>query len=237
MAELKTDYKDQLLDSLVNTKRVYNLVDADGNVVRENVSLEDVTVYSQDGDNFGAADINKTNEEVNQLNRNLTNENGETFRYGYQNGKRGVWVKEADTDVFVPFKSGLVTVTNSFSLVQPLLNVNGLNATNGFVMYTLYPIDFTDIETIAYKFQHIMQGTRNVCISITDAQLTTNAEIVANAMVKNSLTSENQWVNTDPVRTLDVSNINGEKYIGITIENYTSTIYLGVLQFDLNKKA
>lgn len=71
MAELKTDYKDQLLDSLVNTKRVYNLVDADGNVVRENVSLEDVTVYSQDGDNFGAADINKTNEEVNQLNRNL----------------------------------------------------------------------------------------------------------------------------------------------------------------------
>lgn len=39
------------------------------------------------------------------LNDSLTNENGETFRYGYQDGKRGVWVKEVDTDVFVPFKS------------------------------------------------------------------------------------------------------------------------------------
>ena len=71
MAELKTDYKDQLLNSLVNTKRVYNLVDADGNVVRENVSLEDVTVYSQNGDTFGATDINKTNEKVNQINNKL----------------------------------------------------------------------------------------------------------------------------------------------------------------------
>lgn len=43
----------------------------------------------------------------------LTNENGEQFRYGYQDGKRGVWVKEADTDVFVPFKT--------FSLDNPIL--------------------------------------------------------------------------------------------------------------------
>ncbi len=67
MAELKTDYKDQLLDSSANTKRVYNLVDSDGNVVAENVSLEDVTVYSQNGDTFGATDINKTNERINSL--------------------------------------------------------------------------------------------------------------------------------------------------------------------------
>lgn len=46
--------------------------------------------------------------QINQINDSLTNENGETFRYGYQDGKRGVWVKEADTDVFVPFKSDLV---------------------------------------------------------------------------------------------------------------------------------
>lgn len=106
MAELKTDYKDQLLDSLVNTKRVYNLVDTDGNVVRENVSLEDVTVYSQNGDNFGAADINKTNEEVNQLNRKLTNENAETFNFGVKDGVRGFYTNPSRADdCFVPFKS------------------------------------------------------------------------------------------------------------------------------------
>ena len=47
---------------------------------------------------------------VNELNSSLVNENGEIFRYGYQDGKRGVWVKEADTDVFVPFKSGGITI-------------------------------------------------------------------------------------------------------------------------------
>lgn len=108
MAELKTDYKDQLLNSLVNTKRVYNLVDADGNVVRENVSLEDVTVYSQDGDNFGAVDINKTNEEVNQLNRNLT-ANGSGFYFDYQDGKYGFNTDpNRGADTFSPFSGGVL---------------------------------------------------------------------------------------------------------------------------------
>ena len=43
---------------------------------------------------------------VDEVNERLVNDNGEEFRYGYQDGKRGVWVKEAGTDVFVPFKSG-----------------------------------------------------------------------------------------------------------------------------------
>lgn len=40
---------------------------------------------------------------VDEINTNLVNENNETFRYAYQNGERGVWVKEAGTDVFIPF--------------------------------------------------------------------------------------------------------------------------------------
>ena len=98
MAQLKTDYKDQLLDSSANTKRVYNLVDSDGNVVAENVSLEDVTVYSQSGDTFGATDINKTNEKVNQLNNNLGG-----LRFGVDgDGNYGYYGAD---DSLVPFKS------------------------------------------------------------------------------------------------------------------------------------
>ena len=67
MADLKTTYKDDLLDTSVNEKRKYNMIqNADGTV-----SFEDVTTYSQIGDSFGASDINATNEKVNEVNSNL----------------------------------------------------------------------------------------------------------------------------------------------------------------------
>ena len=60
---LRTDYKDDILDTSVNGKRKYNLItNSDGTV-----SLEDVTEYSQVGDSFGGADINRTNEEINRI--------------------------------------------------------------------------------------------------------------------------------------------------------------------------
>lgn len=62
MAILKTNYKDDVLDTQVNTKRRYNMIEnADGTV-----SLEETTAYSQVGDSFGAMDINSTNEAVNR---------------------------------------------------------------------------------------------------------------------------------------------------------------------------
>ena len=42
---------------------------------------------------------------ISMLNSSLTAENNQSFRYGYQNNKYGYWIKEADTDVFVPFKN------------------------------------------------------------------------------------------------------------------------------------
>ena len=67
MADLKTDYKDDILDTSQNTKRKYQMIDnGDGTV-----SFEDVTEYLQQGDSFGADDINDTNEEVNIINDKL----------------------------------------------------------------------------------------------------------------------------------------------------------------------
>ena len=69
MADLKTTYKDDVLNTSANEKRKYNMItNEDGTV-----SLEDATDYSQVGDSFGAADINATNEKVNELNTNLSN--------------------------------------------------------------------------------------------------------------------------------------------------------------------
>ena len=60
---LKEDYLDDILDTSVNEKRKYRMINnADGTI-----SLEDVTEYSKNGDNFGAFDINITNKTVNEL--------------------------------------------------------------------------------------------------------------------------------------------------------------------------
>lgn len=67
MADLRTDYKDDVLDTSKNEKRKYNLIqNADGTF-----SLEDVTAYTQVGDSFGAADINTTNKKVNEMDCSL----------------------------------------------------------------------------------------------------------------------------------------------------------------------
>ena len=62
---LRTDYKDDILDTSVNKKRVYNLIDQSGNVVMSGLSLEDVTVYSQNGDELSSSAINEAFDNIN----------------------------------------------------------------------------------------------------------------------------------------------------------------------------
>lgn len=66
---LRTDYKDDILDTSVNKKRVYNLIDQSGNAVMSGLSLEDVTVYSQNGDELSSSAVNEAFDNIN--NRNL----------------------------------------------------------------------------------------------------------------------------------------------------------------------
>ncbi len=69
MADLKTTYKDDVLDTSANTRRKFNMItNEDGTV-----SFEDVTEYSQVGDSFGGEDINNTNAAINELNNALQN--------------------------------------------------------------------------------------------------------------------------------------------------------------------
>lgn len=66
---LRTDYKDDILNTDVNTQRKYRMVQNDDGTV----SFEDVTEYEQIGDSFSAADINKTNLAIDALNNALEN--------------------------------------------------------------------------------------------------------------------------------------------------------------------
>lgn len=64
MADLPTNYLDDILAQSMNGKRKYRITRADGTF--EEVTLEDVSEYEQVGSNFGAGDINKTNQAVNE---------------------------------------------------------------------------------------------------------------------------------------------------------------------------
>ncbi len=63
MTDLKTDYKDDVLNTEVNEQRKYKTIDnGDGTI-----SLEDATEYLQQGDSFGAEDLNKMNQAINDI--------------------------------------------------------------------------------------------------------------------------------------------------------------------------
>lgn len=65
---LKTDYKNDVLDTSANTKRKYTMVEnSDGTV-----SFTDKTTYTSQGDVYGAGDVNSTNKEVNTNAENIS---------------------------------------------------------------------------------------------------------------------------------------------------------------------
>ena len=59
---LPTNYKDDVLATSMGKKRRYNLIQNDDGTI----SLEDATEYVQEGDNYGAAQLNATNQAVNE---------------------------------------------------------------------------------------------------------------------------------------------------------------------------
>lgn len=103
MDELRTDYKDQLLDTSVNTERRYNLIDSDGNIVQSGVSLRDVTVYSQEGDSFGAGVLNGITGAINDLSDSL-NADGLQFQFA-TDGEGNYGYLGADGSL-IPFSRG-----------------------------------------------------------------------------------------------------------------------------------
>ena len=64
---LKTAYKDDVLDTKQNTKRKFHMIQNEDGTV----SFEDVTVYLQVGDSFGAADVNVITEALNEVSSNM----------------------------------------------------------------------------------------------------------------------------------------------------------------------
>ena len=64
MADLPTNYYDDILSASMNGKKKFRLTYRNGTT--EEVTIEDISEYDQHGSKFGAGDINKTNQAVNE---------------------------------------------------------------------------------------------------------------------------------------------------------------------------
>lgn len=60
---LPTNFKDDILNTSVNSKRKYKMINNTGGTV----SFEDKTDYTQEGSEFGAGQVNQTNEAINNI--------------------------------------------------------------------------------------------------------------------------------------------------------------------------
>lgn len=80
MADLKTNYVDDVLDTTKNQLRKYQQIQNDDGTV----SFDDVTEYTQVGTSFGAKDINDTNAAINYVNGKLDQVDSNIADTGWQ---------------------------------------------------------------------------------------------------------------------------------------------------------
>lgn len=150
MADLKTDYKDDVLDTTQNTRRKYQMINnGDGTV-----SFEDVTEYLQQGDSFGADDINDTNEEVNIINDNLS---------GLSTTINSMKLRFVEYDITISRKGGwgywgYVTINHGLGRQARIFPIRCILSTDTNVLGIIAVQDITS-TTLSVTINAIQSGT------------------------------------------------------------------------------
>lgn len=172
---LKTDYKDDILEPSMNGKRRYKQTsNSDGSI-----SLEDSTIYEQEGDNFGAAQFNAVCKAINDL------DNGKV-------SKRilGVSAKETLTGEFLnanPIYTKMIEVgalpNNTVKTVPTgLSNLDyyWVDVSNSFCFSSgsFYPIPHVEPKTIANSIGVRLTGYGANLVVSTGADWSSYAGIV-----------------------------------------------------------
>lgn len=176
MADLRTNYQDDVLDASKNTARVYDLVDSNGTVVLAGVHLEDKTVYTTEGDDYGAADINTQNGKINELSNDLT-DNNVSFKFGFDGTNYGYYKDGADT--VTPFKQGLqlvqsVTGNGAVTRTFDCTSVSGYEnlTVNDFVVdvkrIRTYLVQGTQSATSDYYTSNVTKSYTNGVLTISN---------------------------------------------------------------------
>lgn len=189
MATLPTNFKDDILDTSVNTRRRYRMYEnTDGTV-----EFEDVTEYQQVGDNYGSGQINATNAEVNtKFDKNMIVRDIDTI---------GAITKEG----YVPDALALKEVNDS--LETSLQNIELPYISNDYVLHHTITTSGATISTYTVDKDCIIVG------QLTQPNGTTSAYVKLNDMqIAYTFTSgQTSSIGVSPilVKTGDVIGVRG----------------------------
>lgn len=125
MADLKTNYKDDVLDTSKNEKRKFRMIQNDDGTV----SFDDATEYTQQGDAFGAADINATNAKINEQSQSLTDLKSLKIDYGKASMLSGEAIIEFKKDFNKLPSISIIAVADGTALFATIHNITQKSCT------------------------------------------------------------------------------------------------------------
>lgn len=144
MADLKTNYVDDVLDTTKNQLRKYQQIQNDDGTV----SFVDVTEYAQVGTSFGAKDINDTNAAINDVNGNLTYSTEETICGKWIDGRK---IYRVVKQVTSNINTNIVAL--SLPTASRVIDIKGTIETNENRTIPIYCTWETGLSIYAYYYQ------------------------------------------------------------------------------------
>jgi hypothetical protein len=234
MADLRTDYKDDVLNINTNERRKYRVINnADGTI-----SFEDVTDYVQNGDNFGSFDINITNKTVNELIAMGLNVRWNSESDSFEVLKNGEWLEIGYAGLL---KRYLYNLGDSFSDITGGYEALGISNSSSHAGLEKAPVLTMESTHMNIKwagtYQYTMGGVLNKkAIDLTDAKkmyVTYNAS--HNGTIKTAIRFIIGTKNTTPLNNLSETIILGDSTsnisdtIEIDVSSISGAVYYGVL--------
>ena len=220
MALLKTNYKDDiLLDT--SGKRKYTMITNDDGTV----SFVDVTDYSQNGDAFGAADINATNTEVNEhfasvdkslealntkiawyISNGYLPDPANPYKYLYYVGNQCVDTTGGWSGSY-SYGAGGTVIFNDENMEISVYN----STSSYYAVATANKIDLTRYSKIKMRITGQLDTSKNVFLYATDIRNADPSSKVATIDIVDG------WM------TLDISSLIGSYYVGACLRQYNAS--------------
>lgn len=190
---LDTGAKTDLVSAINEVKKTAD--DANAKEVNVLDSKEEILANTDSGKAAGASGVKEMFAEVSD------SLGGLSFGYDSASGKYGYWKKEADTEVFVPFKSGereLPYYLGSFGHESVECARDTMTVSN-------FKFDLTDVQTITFSVIGTTSGFYPFTAGVCDVVPTIIDELLC--------TTEISVANTAVTATIDTSSLKGEYYL------------------------
>ena len=231
MADLPTNYYDDILSASMNGKKKFRLTYRNGET--EEVTIEDISEYDQYGSKFGAGDINKTNQAVNEkfdsddvVDPMLATESG----YAADAKLTGDALKEQKENLTasngVPFKFGVNENGEYGHIVADSEGADTFRPFKDLVRdtpATALASDLTEGRT-AWVNGELIVGTRPAPASRLTGTVTMPSKLEAGQNYSGNVTFDKAFdINPNVTYTKNVNSVNYAGEMSVTISNITRT--------------